>query len=314
MTPRVQICHCQSYGCANAERKSTITGQILKGRYLSDGEYRTHQRHEMARKRSRRETSQVASNGSDQPPPPLALCRLPPSIFESESVQHRAVVSTAHLPDTSIASQPDALSPEHPLKKMCPQRPSELVKETLRASQRANGHTPLPIRPVTNLEPRPTQNPLDVRLSTAPTNQKNELAVSQEARTMQIILDCRFDFHSWQRDDISCDGLVFGETAVSEPSSHPPLRVDILSNMRFIEYEENMLSLLDRIEKINTGADEQCRTAKHNVFSSVEDELHRLREMKLYSWKLQLKSANTVVLPAPQSGPFREIDTGTQLF
>ena len=130
---------------------------------------------------------------------------------------------------------------------------------------------------------------------------------------MQLIIDCRFDFHSWQRTDISCDGLVFDSeaTAMLDHSSHPPLRVDTLSNMHFIEYEEVMLGLLDRIDKIHTGADEHCRLTKQNLFSSVEDEIHRLRGLKLHAWKVQANST-AIVLPAPQSGPFREIDTGTR--
>lgn len=136
---------------------------------------------------------------------------------------------------------------------------------------------------------------------------------------MQLIMDCRFDFHSWQHADISCDGLVFEEFAMLEPSPHPPpLRVDILSNMQIIEYEEIMLGLLDRIEKINIRADEHCQEhcgiARQNIFSSVEDEIHRLRGLKLHACKVRAKST-AIALPAPQSGPFREIDTasGTQL-
>ena len=317
MAPRVQICHCQSHGCADAEHKSTVTGQILKGRYLGDGEYRSHQRHERAKKHSSPGSSQVASTGPDLPPPPLSPpSSLRPSIFESESALHRATVSRAPLSDTSIASQPPstyALSPDNPLEQTYPQRSLELVTtEALIPSLSVDGYSPLPIHPVTKSVSRPAQNPMEVRRLTGPTNQKDELAVAQGARIMQLIIDCRFDFHLWQRSDISCDGLAFEETAVLEPSSIPRLRVDILSNVQFIEYEETMLSLLDRIEKINTGADEQCRMAKHNVFSSIEDELHRLRGLKLHAWKVQVKST-TIALPAPQSGPFREIDTGTQL-
>lgn len=148
-------------------------------------------------------------------------------------------------------------------------------------------------------------------LSTDLTKQRDKLTVEQENHVIQLIGDCRFDFHSLLRADISCDGLVF-ETAMSDPSSHPPLRRDILSNMQFIVYEETMLGLLDRIEKINTGANEHCRIAKQNIFSSVEDEIHRLRGLKLHAWKFQEKSTE-IALPAPQSGPFREIDTGMRL-
>jgi hypothetical protein len=127
---------------------------------------------------------------------------------------------------------------------------------------------------------------------------------------MQLIRDCRFDFHSWLRTDISFDGLVFEETVVSDQEAHPPLRVDLNSNMQFVEYEEKMLSLLDRIEKVNTGADNDCFLEKQNLFSNVEEEIHRLRGLKLHAWKVQARSTE-IALPPPQSGPFREIDTGT---
>lgn len=48
-----------------------------------------------------------------------------------------------------------------------------------------------------------------------------------------------------------------------------------------------MLGLLDRIEKIDAGADQQCRIAKKNIFSSVEDEILRLRGLKLHAWTVQ---------------------------
>ena len=96
---------------------------------------------------------------------------------------------------------------------------------------------------------------------------------------------------------------------MSEPESHPPLRVDVFSNMQFVEYEEMMLGLLDRIEKINIGADERCHLEKRNVFTSVEDEIHRLRGLKLHAWKVQSRDTEST-LPPPTTGLFREIDTG----
>jgi hypothetical protein len=139
-----------------------------------------------------------------------------------------------------------------------------------------------------------------------PTSQRK---VTQEYRILQAIEDCRFNFQSWQRADISGDELIFEETSAHEPPPHLPLRVDVLSNMWFIEYEEMMFNLLDRIEKIKTGDYQQCDIAKQNVFSCVEDELDRLRGLKLSAWKRQAESTASV-FPAPRSGAFREIDTG----
>ena len=195
MAPRVQLCHCQSYGCADAEHKSTVTGQILKGRYLGDGEYRSHQRHERAKKRSNPGSSQVASTGPDLPPPPLSPpSSLRPSIFESESALHRATVSRVPLSDTSIASQPSstyALSPDNPLEQTHPQWSLELVTtEVLIPSLSVDGYSPLPIHPVTKSVPRPAQNPMKVCRSTGPTNQKDELVVAQGACIVQLIIDC----------------------------------------------------------------------------------------------------------------------------
>jgi hypothetical protein len=98
---------------------------------------------------------------------------------------------------------------------------------------------------------------------------------------------------------------------MSEPESHLPLRVDILSNLQFFEYEEMMLGLLDQVKKINIGADESCNLEKRNVFASVEDEIYRLWGLKLHAWKVQVRDTE-LTLPPLQTGPFREIDTGTR--
>ena len=85
--------------------------------------------------------------------------------------------------------------------------------------------------------------------------------------------------------------------------------------MWFIEYEETMFNLLDRIEKIKTGDYQQCDIAKQNVFSSVEDELDRLQGLKIRAWRTQAMSTSASSnFPAPRSGSFREIDTCKRLF
>jgi hypothetical protein len=95
--PKAQICLCRSHGCADAERKSTVTGQILKGRYLNDMEYRSHQRYEMASKRSSSVLPQVAINGSDLSPLPSSPPRLP-----TRSIPKSVLTSAAPSPGTEV--------------------------------------------------------------------------------------------------------------------------------------------------------------------------------------------------------------------
>ena len=143
-------------------------------------------------------------------------------------------------------------------------------------------------------------NPADQ--CTAPTNK-------QENQIMRAIESCRLDFQSWQRVNIGCEELVFEDISGGDLPPHLPLRVDIMSNSHFIEYETVMFNLLDRVEKIKTGGRKECEVAKRNVSSSIEDELDRLRGLKLHAWK---RINDAFDCAAPHSGPFREIDTGTK--
>lgn len=311
MPPKARICLCRSQGCADAERKSKITGQTLKGKYLSDEEYHSHQRQEKASKHSGSGPPQIASNsseGSTLPSSPPRSEPPTPIILESSS----NCIATSVVPSPGMESLSQLRSPNL---NALPLNNSSLVAIRTQLQQPSEEQQ----GPIRSLDSHPLQTCSATHLQGArssvegPTNQRGGRGVAHwQTHAMRSIVDCRFDFHSWLRADISCDGLVFEETTTLEPSPHLPLGVDILSNMQFIEYEETMLGLLDRIEKINTGADEQCGIAKQNLFSSIEDEIHRLQGLKLHAWKVQVKSA-AITLPAPQSGPFREINTGTHV-
>jgi len=126
---------------------------------------------------------------------------------------------------------------------------------------------------------------------------------------MQAIESCRLDFQLWQRADIACDGLVFEEPSSGDPPPRLSLRVDIMSNSHIIGYKTVLFNLLDRVKKIKTGGLEECEVAILNVSSSIEDELDRLRGLKLHAWK---RTDDAKYCAAPCLGPFREIDTGTQ--
>ena len=82
-----------------------------------------------------------------------------------------------------------------------------------------------------------------------------------------------------------------------------------MSNSSFIEYKTVMFNLLDQVEKIKTGGRKECEVAKWNVSSNIEDELDCLQGLKLYAWKRINDAFDCVALC---SGPFWEIDTGTQ--
>ena len=170
--------------------------------------------------------------------------------------------------------------------------------------------------PVVEVLPRPTtdvESQRDDVEDSCPSNLVDQWPAptnEQENQIMEAIESCRLDFQSWQRADIGCDELAFEELSNGDPPPHlPPLRVDVMSNSRFIEYEMVIFNLLDRVEKIKTGGRKECEVAKLNVFSSIEDELNRLRGLKLHAWN---RNNNAFDFEAPHSGPFREIDTGTQ--
>ena len=64
------------------------------------------------------------------------------------------------------------------------------------------------------------------------------------------------------------------------------------------------------MEKIKTDGLKECEVAKLNISSSIEDELDCLQGLKLHSW---MRTKDTLDCVALCSGPFREIDTGTQI-
>jgi hypothetical protein len=142
-----------------------------------------------------------------------------------------------------------------------------------------------------------------------PADQCIALTNKQENQIIGAIESYRLDFQSWHSVDIGCEELIFEDISSGDPPPHLLLRVDIMSNSHFIEYEMVMFNLLDRVEKIKTGSRKECEVAKWNVSSSIEDELDRLQGLKLHAWKSINDSFDCV---APHSGPFREIDTGTK--
>lgn len=259
MPPKVQLCLCKSHGCADTDRMSGATGQVLKGRYLGAMEFRAHQRDEKSAKRS-------ACN------PTLG-----------------AVENTSNLkPATFPPSSPSHPSNTPPIHALC-HHPAALAAE--------QSHD----------EGNPC-NPAFAGQMNASTT-----ADTQEHYIMQAIESCRLAFQLWQCANIPCDELVFDEIPSREQQCHPnpPLRVDIMSNTQFIEYETRMFSLLDQIDKIKTGDHKECHVAKKNVLSSVEDEVHRLQGLKLHAWKNRaMDGSSDPTVPVSYLGSLK-INTGT---
>jgi hypothetical protein len=307
MPPKAKVCVCTSHGCMDKVHRSQITGQFLKGSYLSDTEFRSHQRDEngfrlsglselLPQRQSMQSYSSTTLPSGAPPSPPLHthLCSGPTSgMVDAEPIaqlsRQPSCVKDASLAHLSLTTQPEKPSGEDQ-DGLDPARPS------------ADGHAP-DFPAIKQYLPQGC-----VQGDPSAETPASQRGLTQEDRIMRAIEGCRFDFQSWQRADISSDELIFEETPSLEPPPHLPLRVDVLSNVGFIEYEETMFNLLDRIEKIKTGDYQQCDIAKRNIFSSVEDELHRLRGVKVHSWKRQAASASSV-FPALRTGPFREIET-----
>lgn len=297
MPPRVraQLCNCTVHGCANADRTSNIiTGRVLKGRYLSDMEFRAHQRDEKSARRSARN--------------PL----LGPT--EDLSGTAHAMIHPLPSPDPPAISEPKTgstqqlpLSEEAVLDSISPNTlPLQMPLDALRED---SGPENSPSYATSHYSVDQT-SPQSHDKGGPAAGQGNTPTNTLPRRIMQAIESCRLDFQSLQRADIPCDELVFEETiGKEEPQPRIPLRVDIMSNAEFIEYEAVMFTLLDRIDKIETGAYDDCKVARQNVLSSIEDEIDRLRGIKLHVWNSQSTNGPSGSA-VPLSGPFREIDTG----
>lgn len=272
MPPKVRVCLCRSHSCMDEVCHSQVVGQYLKGRYLSDTKFQSHQWDEIGFSLSGQSETlprwQLIPSESSQTLPSTA----PP--FATFSRVSDASFSCPSLTEKLFGQDQDWLDWIQPS---------------------VDGHTP-------NFAAAKQGHILGNHSAETPTIQRG---FTQEDCIMQAIEGCHFDFQSSQHADISSDELIFEETPTLKPPPHLTLRRDALSNMGFIEYEEMMFNLLDIIEKIKTGGNQQCDITKQNIFSSVKDELHRLWGLKEHSWKTQAMSASSV-FPAWQMGPFRE--------
>ena len=206
MPSKAQVCLCRSHGCADEVRTSRITGQVLKGRYLGDMEFRSHQRDESSFRLSglreplprwqamapdRSDTSQSLTSAAAPSSPPH-----PSRQLISESFQNH----------TSLAIEPEPMAPG-----------SHCIPDTLLAysspstQPEQSSEPPCALNSVAT-EPCPAQGHIERNLSAV--NPTSQGKVTQENRIMQAIENCRFDFQSWQRANISStsDELIFEVT------------------------------------------------------------------------------------------------------
>lgn len=322
MPPRVrsQVCHCKAHGCANEDRISNITGRPLKGRILSDMEFRAHQRDEKSARRSARNPflgpTPTPEDGSEAAHPITYSESLPSSgtlmasrresgspqcpPFSIEHVRTSSGISCETPPLTPPVHQPshastEELDHENPRNPSQDYHPSHYSVDQPSTQNKGKGYH------------------YGAHTAEGQGNaQENASTDAIPQRIMQAIESCRLDFQSRQRANIPCDELVFEETTgEEEPPPHIPLRVDIMSNTEFIEYEAVMFALLDRIDNIKTRGHQDCEVARRNIFSSVEDEIDRLRGIKLHVWKSR-GTNGSLGSSVPDSGPLREIDTSTE--
>lgn len=129
----------------------------------------------------------------------------------------------------------------------------------------------LPLISPTLAPPKPELNPIDIDADilhgptadvedqqnkdhdedSCPSNlahQRPTLANGHKNQLMEAIESCRLDFQLWQHADIGCDELPFEELSYIDPPSPGHtllLRVDVITNSCFIEYETAILNLLD---------------------------------------------------------------------
>ena len=295
MPPKVLLCLCKSHGCADTDRTSGITGQVLKGRYLGATEFRAHQRDDKSAKRS--------------------TCNVPLGIMESSS---GAVAFTSQHVAPFSESKPGSSGHPSTINSL----PTPLIHA------HTSDTTDMPVSNADGLQQpacqaEPTNNDISCEISPHRPLVSESLADTeglpsdatsdtQERHNMQImraIESCRLAFQSWQSVDISCEKLIFEEGSEGDPQPHLPLRTDIMSNMPFIEYETVMFNLLDQIEKVKTGEHKECQVARQNVLSSIEDEIDRLQGMKLHVWRGQADCDGATNISS-SLGPLK-VNTGT---
>ena len=284
MPPKAQLCLCKSHGCADTDRMSGITGQVLKGRYLGATEFRAHQRDEKSARRSACNLPLgIVENSSGTLGPGCPTHVLPTPLIHA----HTSDTHTSDAADMPVSNS-DALQ-----QPVCQAEPTNND-----ISREISPHRPSVSEPPTEGLPSDSM----------PDAQEHHIM-----RIMQAIESCRLAFRSWQRVEISCQNLIFEEGSEEgsggDPQPHPPLRADIMSNTPFIEYETVMFSLLDQIGKVKAGDYKECQVARQNVLSSIEDEIDRLRGVKLHVWRGQA-NCDGATNTSSSSRPLK-IDTGT---
>ena len=305
MPPKAQLCLCKSHGCADTDRMSGITGQVLKGRYLGATEFRAHQRDEKSARRSACNLplgiveNSSGTLGSGYPIHVLST----PLIHAHTSDTHTSDTHTSdthtsdtHTSDTHTSDTHTSYTTDMPVSN------SDALQQPVCQAEPTNDDISCEISPH---RPSVSEPPTEGLPSDAmPDAQEHHIM-----RIMQAIESCRLAFRSWQRVEISCEKLIFEEGSGGDPQPHPPLRPDIMSNTPFIEYETVMFSLLDQIEKVKAGDYKECQVARQNVLSSIEDEIDRLRGVKLHVWRGQANRDGATNISSSVQ-PLK-IDTGT---
>jgi hypothetical protein len=121
------LCLCKTHGCADADCTSTITSQILKGRYLGFTEFCAHQQDENSAKHS--ECNRQSDDASVEPHCSLKTGQL--ITFSSLSPISPTLAASESIPgnmDTDILPRPTANVEHHQWdedKGSCPSNPAD---------------------------------------------------------------------------------------------------------------------------------------------------------------------------------------------
>lgn len=153
-----------------------------------------------------------------------------------------------------------------------------------------------------NASASPAPSPAEPVDASAPAPTADETTEDTSAADRQAALDSisalRRELESHQSAFTSPSILTFqpSPTADSTPST-PPLAYG-KSNTAFLAYEDYLVSLLSKIDAIESHGDEAVKQARKELVRHVEKELDRLDELKDAEWERQSQQSAAASSPA----------------
>ncbi|BGP24602.1 bcl-2 associated athanogene 3-like protein [Rhodotorula toruloides] len=149
--------------------------------------------------------------------------------------------------------------------------------------------------------PSTTPKPAEAVDEPAPAPSAEETSEATSGVDRQSALDAisalRADLESHQSAFVSPPELTFQSSMAPDSTpSTPPLSYG-KSNTAFLAYEDYLVSLLSKIDAIESHGDEAVKQARKDLVRHVEKELDRLDELKDVEWERQSQRSSAVASP-----------------